>query len=145
MTTIITSQAPDAKPVAINKYLTTTLWEVIVEVPNFEVPEESFGGGRVIVPGVAEIISPLIVSNITSQTAKFSLRVYRDRMNGLLSETNFFIANEIIIPGGDVIAIPLNGQFILTGDRLEVQSVTPNQLTVMLSFTIGQSEQDDVV
>lgn len=142
MTTIITSQAPDAKPIAISRKLTDQ-WESIVEVPNFEVPEESFGGGRVIVPGVAEIISPLLVSNISSATAKFSLQIYRFR-TATVGET-FLLANEIQVPARDIIAIPLNGQFILTGDRLEVKALAPDQLTITLSFTIGQAEQDDVV
>lgn len=143
MTTIITSQAPDAKPVAISRELSDE-WEVIIEVPSFEVPEESFGGGRVIVPGVAEIISPLIVSNITDTTAKLSIRIYRQETQNQ-AEGLFILANEIQVPGRDIIPIPLNGQFILTGDRLEVKALAANQLNITLSFTIGQAEQDDVV
>lgn len=139
MTTIITSQAPDAKPIAVSRELTDE-WDVIIEVPSFEVPEESFGGGRVIVPGVAEIISPLLVSNVTDTTSKLSIRIYRQA-----TETYFVLANEIQVPGRDIIAIPLNGQFILTGDRLEVKALDLNQLNITLSFTIGQAEQDDVV
>lgn len=139
MTTIITSQAPDAKPIAISRSLTDQ-WEIIIEVPSFEVPEESFGGGRVIVPGVAEIISPLLVSNITDTTSRLSIRIYRQDVDAF-----FLLANEIQVPGRDVIAIPLNGQFILTGDRLEVKALDINQMNITLSFTIGQAEQDDVV
>lgn len=139
MTTIITSQAPDAKPIAVSRELSDQ-WDIIIEVPSFEVPEESFGGGRVIVPGVAEIISPLIVSNITDTTSKLSIRIYRQA-----TESFFIVANEIQVPGRDIIAIPLNGQFILTGDRLEVKALLLNQLNITLSFTIGQAEQDDVV
>lgn len=139
MTTIITSQAPDAKPIAISRALTDT-WETIIEVPNFEVPEESFGGGRIIVPGVAEIISPLLVSNITDTTSKLSIRIYRQD-----TDMTYLVANEIMIPGRDVIAVPLNGQFILTGDRLEVKALLTGQLNVTLSYTVGQAEQDDVV
>ena len=143
MTTIITSQAPDAKPIAVSRLLTDQ-WISIVDVPSFEVPEESFGGGRVIVPGVAEIISPLIVSNVTDTTARLSIRIYREATP--IQPGGFFVlADEIQIPGRDIIPIPLNGQFILTGDRLEVKALTAGQLTITLSFTIGQAEQDDVV
>jgi len=138
MTTIVTSQAPDAKPVAISKSLTDE-WQIVVDVPDFEVPEESFGGGRVVVPGVAEIISPMLVSNITDTTSKLSIRLFRKE-----TETFFFLANEVQIPGRDVVAIPLNGQFILTGDRLEVKALADEQLNITMSFTIGQAEQDDV-
>ena len=143
MTTIITSQAPDAKPIAVSRLLTDA-WISIVDVPSFEVPEESFGGGRVIVPGVAEIISPLIVSNVTDTTARLSIRIYR-QATPIQTGGFFTLADEIQIPGRDIIPIPLNGQFILTGDRLEVKALTSGQLTITLSFTIGQAEQDDVV
>lgn len=143
MTTIITSQAPDAKPIAISRLLTDQ-WEEIIVVPSFEVPEESFGGGRVIVPGVAEVISPLLVSNISDSTSRLSIRIFRKET---VTQTvgPFILANEIQIPGRDIIAIPLNGQFILTGDVLEVRASVAGQLNITLSFTIGQAEQDDVV
>lgn len=142
MTTIITSQAPDAKPIAISLELTDE-WATIIEVPNFEVPEQSFGGGNIIVPGVAEIISPLLVSNITTTTSSVSVRIFRSEIG--VNGTHFLIANEIMIPTKDVIAIPLNGQFILTGDRLEVKASADAELNVTLSYTVGQSEQDDVI
>ena len=41
--TIVTSQAPDAKPVSKNITLTTN-WQTLIEVPNYEVPELVFGG-----------------------------------------------------------------------------------------------------
>jgi len=42
ITTIKTSQAPDAKPVAVNINVDTT-WDILIEVPNYEVPELVFG------------------------------------------------------------------------------------------------------
>ena len=67
VTTITTSQAPDAKPVAINEIVTTN-WQVIADVPNYKVPELVFGGSETIEPGVGEIISPLVLCNTTSST-----------------------------------------------------------------------------
>lgn len=136
---IQTSQAPDAKPIAISRILSDD-WDPIIEVPSYEVPEESFGGGTVVVPGVAEIISPLLISNITANTETISIRVYRTE-----TDANFFIANEIPIAGNDITPIPLNGQFILTGDRLELKSSANNAFHITISYTIGQAEQNDVV
>ncbi len=136
---IQTSQAPDAKPIAVSKTLTDA-WEAIIEVPSYEVPEESFGGGSVVVPGVAEIISPLIVTNTTSNTSSISIRVYRAELDSF-----FFIANEIPVPGTDVMPVPLNGQFIITGDRLEIKAGANNELDITISYTVGQAEQDDVI
>ena len=63
MTTIIpTTQAPDAKPIGLSATLTTD-WQPIIEVPSYEIPELVFGGDTVVVPGVAEIITPLLIAN----------------------------------------------------------------------------------
>ena len=56
--TITTSQAPDAKPVAINKIVSTN-WQILADVPQYKVPELVFGGSETVEPGVGEIISPL--------------------------------------------------------------------------------------
>jgi hypothetical protein len=134
-----TSQAPDAKPIGLSKELSTD-WETAIEVPSYEIPEESFGGGVVTVPGVAEIISPLVVCNKTAGTVTFSARIYRYQ-----TEADFLIANEIPIPAKETIFFPLNGQFIYTGDLLELRSSANTSVDMTISYTIGQAEQDDVV
>lgn len=140
MVTIIqTSQAPDAKPIGISKTLSTG-WQQIIDVPSYEVPEESFGGGTIVVPGVAEIISPLIVCNKGSGTRNFSVRIFREESN-----TYFSVASQVPVPAYDSLFFPLNGQFIFTGDTLEVTANTETDLDITLSYTVGQAEQDDVV
>jgi hypothetical protein len=138
ITIITTSQAPDAKPIGVSITLDTE-WQTLIDVPSYEIPEESFGGGTIIVPGVAEIITPLIVCNKSLSTRKFSMRVFRESSN-----TTFFIANEVSVPAKDTLFFPLNGQFIYTGDTLEITASTPNDLDATLSYTVGQAEQDDV-
>lgn len=139
MTTIITtSQAPDAKPIGLSVLLTTE-WETIIDVPSYEVPELVFGGTTTVVPGVAEIISPMIISNVDTNTANISVRIYRSSSN-----TSFIIANEVPIPAYDVLPLPLNGQFIYTGDTVDVKSSANSAINVTISYTVGQAEQDDV-
>lgn len=138
MTTIITSQAPDAKPVGLSAILTNS-WASLIEVPNYQIPEETFGGGTKIVPGVAEIISPLLICNTSGNTVNMGLRIYRN-----YSDSYFMLVNNLPIPANDIIAIPLNGQFIATGDILEAIASDDNVLNVTISYTIGQAEQDDV-
>ena len=139
---IPTSQAPDAKPVAKNLTLTVD-WQDLVTVPKYLVPELVFGGTNVEVPGVGEIISPLIISNRTITTERVSVRIFRYNEE---TETGnyFFLANEVAIPAYDVLAFPLNGQFFYPGDKLEVKCSTNNAFDVTLSYTVGQAEQDDV-
>lgn len=136
---IPTSQAPDAKPIGLSKTLTTD-WTSIIEIPSYEVPQQSFGGGTDEVPGVGEVISPMLVSNKTTSTATISIRMFR-----ATEETYFSIVNELPVPAYDIMAIPLNGQFILSGDIVEVKSDTNESLDITLSYTIGQAEEDDVV
>lgn len=139
MTTIVTSQAPDAKPVYSNLVLSTN-WQELINVPNYEVPELVFGGSTTVEPGVGEIISPLIVCNTTANTATLDVQIYR-----FVENVTFYLVRNLPIPPYDTIPIPLNGQFLKTGDILEARSDTNLALHSTLSFTLGQSEEDDVV
>jgi hypothetical protein len=136
---IQTEQAPDAKPVGVSRTLDIN-WQKLIEVPAYEVPEQTFGGTTVIAPGVAEIISPLLACNKTPAPATISLRMYRADTN-----THFLIANEIPIDVNDLITIPLNGQFIYTGDTLEAKTNIDDAIDITISYTVGEAEQDDVV
>ena len=138
ITTLITSQAPDAKPVGVSKSISTG-WTVLIDVPQYEIPEETFGGGTIVVPGVAEIISPLLITNTTAASIAVNIRIFRNS-----DSTNYVIANQLRIPAFDILPLPLNGQFIATGDRLEISSAVASGINVTISYTVGQAEQDDV-
>lgn len=137
--TIVTSQAPDSKPVGDNKLLTTS-WASLIEVDDYEIPEEVFGGGTRFVRGVAEITAPILVCNITTNTATVSARIFRASAN-----TSFTVINEFPVPSKDTVYLPLNGQFIANGDILEIKSNLNNTLHVTVSYTVGQAEDDDVI
>jgi hypothetical protein len=139
ITTITTSQAPDAKPVAVNKVVSTN-WQVLIEVPQYEVPELVFGGSTTVEPGVGEVISPLILCNTTANTVNVDVRTHREDINA-----EFYILRNLPVPGYQTTAIPLNGQFLKSGDTLEILADTDLAVHATLSFTLGQSEEDDVV
>jgi len=136
---ITTSQAPDAKPIGKSITLDSD-WTSVIEVPSYLVPQETFGGTEIVVPGVAEIISPMFLCNTTNDIATFDLRVFRAEAN-----TYFTLARNLPIFPDDVFFIPLNGQFIFTGDILEAKSNTAEAIDATISFTLGQAEEDDVV
>jgi hypothetical protein len=138
ITTIVTSQAPDAKPVAKNLVLSTN-WQTIIEVPQYEVPELVFGGSTTVEPGVGEIISPLVLCNTTANTVSVDVQVYRYDTN-----LTYFLLRQLPVPGFDTIPIPLNGQFLKSGDTLEAKASADLAIHSTLSFTLGQSEEDDV-
>ncbi|MGY8866461.1 MAG: hypothetical protein ACKVJK_12650 [Methylophagaceae bacterium] len=142
ITTVTTSQAPDAKPVAKNLVLSTTSAEII-NVPNYRVPELVFGGSTTVEPGVGEIISPLVLCNVTNATVNVGVRVFRYYEGG--AGTYFNIIKQLPVPAYDTIAIPLNGQFLNTGDILEAEASANLAIHATLSFTLGQAEEDDVV
>ena len=137
--TLITSQAPDAKPIGVSKSVQSATWAVLIETPNYEIPEETFGGGTIIVPGVSEIISPLLISNISPQSVTVDIRMFREAAN-----TYFLVATNLRVPAFDILPLPLNGQFIASGDRLEIKSSLDDAVNVTISYTVGQAEQDDV-
>lgn len=139
ITTIITSQAPDAKPVGVSKSISNAGWTTLIEVPNYQIPEETFGGGTIVVPGVAEIISPLLISNISATSKTVDIRIYRES-----DTTNYLVASQLPIPAYDILPLPLNGQFIASGDRLEITCDSASGINVTISYTVGQAEQDDV-
>lgn len=138
ITTISTSQAPDAKPVA-KSFTLTTNWQTMIEVPNYEVPELVFGGSNVVEPGVGEVISPLMLCNFTANTVSVDVRTYRYDVTD-----TFWIVRNLQIPAYDTIPLPLNGQFFKSGDLLEIKADTNLACDATLSFTLGQSEEDDV-
>ena len=90
-------------------------------------------------PGVGEVISPLILCNYTANTVNVDVRAYR-----YVENDTFHIIRNMQIPGYDTIPLPLNGQFFQSGDLLEVKADANLSVDATLSFTLGQSEEDDV-
>lgn len=138
ITTVQTSQAPDAKPV-VKSFTLTTNWQTMIEVPNYEVPELVFGGSTTVEPGVGEVISPLMICNFTANTIAIDVRTYRQA-----DLDTFWLVRNMQIPGYDTVPLPLNGQFFKSGDLLELKADTNLAADATLSFTLGQSEEDDV-
>ena len=138
ITTISTSQAPDAKPV-ISNFTITTNWKTLIEVPNYSVPELVFGGSNVTEPGVGEVISPLVITNHSANTVKVDVRTHRYDVND-----EFYVVRNMPIPSYDTFALPLNGQFFASGDLLEIKADQNLSADAMISFTLGQAEEDDV-
>lgn len=56
----------------------------------------------------------------------------------------FSITENIPVEPRDTLVFPLNGQFLTTGDRLQVKSSDNNLIDVTLSYTEGQAEEDDL-
>jgi energy-converting hydrogenase Eha subunit B len=49
------------------------------------------------------------------------------------------------VPPNDTLALPINGQFLMTDDVMQVKASAGTTIDVTMSYTVGQAEQDDVV
>lgn len=226
MARITTEQAPSAKPIRVSKALTTD-WTTFVDVPDYDVPVVGFGISRRIAPGVAEISSPVLVSNyggfdttcdiriidaarplVAGQTAAdyavfasgenyadgdvitmtnganvtvtanvggqisdfvisatlgdsvvalpepleqesttasgtgFSVTVEEDNLS--TTDGHFYLVRDIPVRAQDTLVYPSNGQFLNTRDRLQIRANADSVLHATVSFTEGQSEEDDI-
>ena len=134
ITTITTSQAPDAKPVAFELGRSSDERQSeIMTVPNYRVPELVFGGSSAVEPGVGEIISPLVLCNITNATVNVGVRYIYSRRYSFST----YILKNFPVPAYDTIPIPLNGQFLKSGDILAAEASADLAIHATLSFTSG--------
>ena len=136
MAVIVTEQAPSAKPISVVTTLSDT-YQNIITVDSYEVPVTGFAAETRVAPGVVEITSPLTVSNTTTESESFDVQIIRDN-------STFTIANGVRVEPNELVYIPLNGQFLKspTDDKLQVRASTGGTLTVLISFTQGQAEED---
>ena len=137
MRTITTNQAPSAKPDAISKAVPVD-WIEVADGPSYDVEKVGFSSERRIAPGVAEISSPLLITNISGETARIDARIERE--NGDVSE----IAVGFPVPVADALMLPVQGQFLLAGDTLKIRADVEGALFATMSFTEGQAEEDGI-
>ena len=138
MATITTEQAPAAKPISSSVILTSAYQDIIV-VDNYDVPVVGFAADRRIAPGVAEISSPLILTNTTGTTKTVSVRINR-------GGSTFMVASGVQIEGNETAYLPLNGQFLLseTSDSLQAVSDSVGSVHATISYTQGQAEENTI-
>lgn len=138
MPTITTDLFPDAVPKAVSMTAPAGSWGLICEAPSYDVPVTGFvtGAPREVRPGVIEITSPALVTNVSAATAWVSLRITR------ASTTVRTVVHRIPVPAADVLPLPVNGQFLLAGDRLEIEAQTADALHLTLSYTQGLAEEE---
>jgi hypothetical protein len=97
-------------------------------------------GSRVPRDGNGESILNQLLSSGTGDNFILTVRENNyDTTDGI-----FTLANTYPVELRDSMFIPLNGQFLLTGDRLQIKASANDQLIATISFTEGQSEEDDI-
>ena len=134
--TITALQAPSAKPIGVSEILTTSFVS-IVDAPDYDIPDVRFGGGREIVPGVIEIASPLMLVN-TTQNGEITASVKIVRDDG----TESIVISEFKVPTNDILSVPVQGQFLVSGDQLQVKASETDAINATMSVTEGQAETE---
>mgnify|MGYP000090652471 CR=1 FL=1 len=134
--TITAEQAPSAKPIGISLVVPDT-WATIIDAPEYDIPKVGFSSEREIAPGVVEIASSLLLTNVTDN-GNITAEVKIVRSDGDES----VVMPAIKIPVGDTIAAPVQGQFLLTGDLLQVKASSGASIHATLSVTEGQAEEE---
>lgn len=136
MVTISTSSPPEARQTSLSVTLTTTPTNIL-DVPDYSVVSV-VTNTPVIVGGVAEIVSSLILSNTSATMAYVTV-------SKKVGSATFSLATNVIIPPNDVVAIPLQGQFFMTGEELLLSATTASVIHATLSYTLGALESNDIV
>jgi hypothetical protein len=97
-------------------------------------------GSRVARDGNGESILTQAITSGTGEDFTLTARENNyDTTDGI-----FTLTNEYPVEFKDTMIIPLNGQFLLTGDRLQIKAPANDQLVATISFTEGQAEEDDI-
>jgi len=158
-TTITTEQAPSAKPISAGLALTLD-WQTLIDVPNYDVPIVGFGTSRRVAPGVAEISSPLMITNFGSTPSTVSVRVVKaDRpLIAAQNEGDFstfnggvgYVAGEVItlangaevtvdgVSNASVNAFTLDSVGVFVADTNVLNEISSNALGQNFSITVAE-------
>jgi len=99
-------------------------------------------GGDSIVPEVTQTVTGF--SGTPGTGTGFSLTPDRDNLDPA-SNTTYLVKN-LRVEVDDTLIIPVNGQFFLSRDLVQIRCNESNvDLQATLSYTEGQSEEDDIV
>jgi ABC-type enterochelin transport system permease subunit len=136
MATITTNEPPVGQPKHYSGTLTTS-YVSIITVDNYSVSKKTAGTTTTVtVPGLAEITTPLLLTNKTSTTRWASVRITRS--GGSVS----FVTHQQKIPANETFMVPLNGQFLSTGDVVAVIAEANSAIDATVSWTQGEAETD---
>jgi hypothetical protein len=139
MATISTTSPPVAEPRRYSGTLTTS-FATIIAVDDYSVTRTVAGVPQTAtVGGVAEITSPLLLCNRTGTAQWASVQIVRE------DAAQSVLMHQVTVPAGETLAVPLNGQFLLTGDVLQVRAEAGSAIDATVSWTQGEAEGDGSV
>lgn len=91
---------------------------------------------------VSALPEPLEQASTEGGGTGFSITVNEDNLSNIVG--HYYLSKEIPIRTQDTLVFPMNGQFLNTGDRLQIRAGDNDVLHATVSYTQGQAEEDDV-
>jgi hypothetical protein len=142
MTTIV-CRVPSADKQIVARVSLTTSYQTVLEAPDFDVP--SLPGDtnpRRIVPGMQELITPILFCNLTDDIVTIDVRILLEGGGTLTIASLFPVAER------DVTLLPLQGQVLTkldelsaNGDRLQIKA--SSAASVVALITASEKEYAD--
>jgi len=137
MATITTREPPVGHPKRRSNTVGTSLANIL-SVDDYEVTRTVAGVTTTeTVGGIVEIAAPLFLCNRSASTCWVSVRITRQS-----GATNSYLVYEQDIPARETLQVPVNGQFLLTGDTLQLVAQTADSIDYTISWTQGEAEAD---
>lgn len=91
---------------------------------------------------IQAVPEPLEQLSSTGIGTGFSLTVADDNLSS--TEGHFYLAKDIRVEAEDTLVYPVNGQFLLTRDKLQIKANIDDYIHATVSYTEGQAEEDDI-
>lgn len=91
---------------------------------------------------VQAVPEPLEQLSSTGTGTGFYIVVEDSNLSG--TDEHFFLAKDIRIEAEDTLVYPINGQFLLTRDKLQIRCNIDDYIHATVSYTEGQAEEDDI-
>jgi len=91
---------------------------------------------------VQALPEPLEQLSTTGIGTGFSVTVTDDNLSP--TDGHFYLAKDIRVEAEDTLVFPMNGQFLLTRDKLQIRANIDDYIHATVSYTEGQAEEDDI-
>jgi hypothetical protein len=91
---------------------------------------------------VQAVPEPLEQLTTTGVGTGFSLTIEDGNLSNV--DGHFYLGRDIRIESEDTLIFPVNGQFLLTRDKLQIRANIDDYIHATVSYTEGQAEEDDI-
>jgi hypothetical protein len=91
---------------------------------------------------VQAVPEALLQLSTTGSGTGFSLTVAENNLS--TTDGHFFLGRYLRVEAEDTLIYPVNGQFLLTRDKLQIRANIDDYIHATVSYTEGQAEEDDI-